>query len=146
MRQDFTTRDMRHTFPPAERVRLAEDLSHNMILKKQCDMEFDKLKTAHTAKIATYDSVINDVARKLCEGWEYRDIPVKQLWNDPEIGKKTIVRMDTGEVVGVEDMTDDERQERLSFCSSGELPPPEKSAEELFPIPQESKSTEKGIQ
>ena len=120
MRQDFVMRDMRHTFPPPERVRLAEDLSHEMITLHQLETEFDKLKTAHTAKAKERECTIRDLARKLCEGWEYRDIPYRQLWNDPEVGKKTVVRLDTGEVVAVEDMADDERQERLPLEAESE--------------------------
>lgn len=136
MRLDVTTRDMRHNYAPAERVRLAEDLSREMIQKVQLETEFGKLKATHTAKVARHDSVIHDLARKLCEGWEYRDVPVRYLWNDPEIGKKTIVRLDTGEVVCVEEMTEDERQESFGFAQSSELPPPPKT--ELFEAPPET--------
>ena len=124
MRLDTTTRDLRHTYPQAERVRLAEDLSREMLLLYQAETEFEKLKAAHTAKTKTTESTIRDLARKLCEGWEYRDVPVRQLWNDPEIGKKTIVRLDTGEVVAIEDMTHDDRQESFGFVETASVPKP----------------------
>lgn len=110
MRDDFILRDLRHTFPQPERVRLAEDLAHEMIQLYQLEQEFAKLKAAHAAKVAERESTIRDLSRKLCEGWEYRDVKCKVLWNDPEDGKKSIVRLDTGEVVAVEDMSFEERQ------------------------------------
>jgi len=35
--------------------------------------------------------------------------------NTPNVGEKTIIRMDTGEIVRVEPMTEDERQEEIEF-------------------------------
>ncbi len=112
-RPDYVIRDLRHSFPAPERVRLAEDLSHEIVLRNQLEQEFSKLKATHADKIGKHDSTICHLTRKLCEGWEVRDIRCKVLWNDPADGQKTIVRMDTGEVIATEEMTFDERQDVL---------------------------------
>ena len=116
MKPEFIFRDLRHTFPQAERVRLAEDLSHEIVLRDQLEVEFSKLKSAHADKVSKHDSTIRDLTRKLCEGWEYRDVKCKVLWNDPADGQKTIVRLDTGEVLAVEEMTFEEKQDDLPLA------------------------------
>jgi len=45
--------------------------------------------------------------------WENRDVECLIEFHKPVVGQKTKVRTDTGEIVGVEDMTEDEKQERL---------------------------------
>jgi len=49
-------------------------------------------------------STIRDLSRKLSDGWEIRDVVCRLLPNEPEAGKRTIVRVDTGELVAIEDM------------------------------------------
>jgi hypothetical protein len=52
------------------------------------------------------DSVCN-------QKWENRDVECLVDFHKPVVGQKTTIRTDTGEIVGVEDMTEDEKQERL---------------------------------
>jgi hypothetical protein len=113
VRLDITTVDLRHKFDPQERIRLAEDLAHTMLTKQSACKLFASAKKAHEEAVEKLDATITDLSRKLCEGWEYRDIRCKVLWNDPEIGKKTFVRLDTGEIAKIDDMTDAERQDPL---------------------------------
>lgn len=113
MRPDNITRDFRHHFDPAERVRLAEDLAHELITRAESCRLFAIVKKAHDEAIEKIESKINHVTRLLCEGWEYRDVPCKVLYNNPRDCEKTIVRLDTGEEVAVEPMTEEEKQESL---------------------------------
>src|SRR5262249_33052623 len=45
--------------------------------------------------------------------WENRDVECLVEFHKPVVGQKTTIRTDTGEIVAVEDMTEDEKQERL---------------------------------
>ena len=113
MRADMVTRDLRHSFDPKERIRLAEDLAHELIVRAEACRLFAVAKKAHDEAVGKLESTISDLTRKLCEGWEYRDIKCKVLWNSPREGIKTLVRLDTGEEVAQEEMTFDEKQESL---------------------------------
>jgi len=90
------TRDFRHTLTPQERVRNAEDLAHELTTRTQAQKLFAAAKKAHDSNIEALDTKIAHLARLLCEGWEYRDVLCKVLYNSPREGEKTIVRLDTG--------------------------------------------------
>jgi hypothetical protein len=113
MREEITTRDLRHHFDPKERVRLAEDFAHELLTLKSAQAAFGIARKAHDEAVEKLQSRMADLSRKLCEGWEYRDIRCRVLFNDPQIGQKTFMRIDTGEVVGIEEMTHEEKQEPL---------------------------------
>ena len=46
---------------------------------------------------------------------ELRPVDCAVQMNNPRVGEKTIVRLDTGEMVKIEMMTDYERQEEIDF-------------------------------
>lgn len=115
LRLDTITRDFRHSFDPKERIRLAEDLAHELISRAELMRTFAVLKKTHDEKVEKVDSAIGHLTRVLCEGWEYRDVKCKVLWNKPKDRQKTIVRLDTGEQVAIESMTEDECQEELGL-------------------------------
>lgn len=70
--------------------------------KKQMNDEFKFRASAVEAELGTLANAINS-------GTEFREVEVEERWGEPEPGKKTIVRLDTHETLGVE------------FLSSGEL-------------------------
>lgn len=61
--------------------------------------------------------------------WENRDVECLVEFHKPVVGQKTTIRTDTGEIVSVEDMTEDEKQEELFEEKAefekvvGEIPP-----------------------
>lgn len=67
------------------------------------------------AKIDTKDAEIGVLGNHINNGYEYRYIQCTVILNQPNSGKKTIVRNDTNETVRVEDMTPDEMQSELEF-------------------------------
>jgi hypothetical protein len=56
---------------------------------------------------------MRSLAKAIKRRGEDRDIDCLAKFHDPQIGFKTIVRLDTGEIVKTEPMTDDERQDNL---------------------------------
>jgi len=60
---------------------------------------------------ATSGTLARDIKRRN----EERLVDCVVEWNKPNVGEKTIVRLDTGEMVKIEVMTDDERQDEIEF-------------------------------
>ena len=80
-------------------------------------MEDDKKQKNH--EFAERIDGLNNKIRKdrtiLVQGYEYKWIPCRVLYNFPKDGEKTLVRQDTGEEVRIEDMTFAECQEALAL-------------------------------
>ena len=100
----LTTRDLRYQYDEKEHVRLAEDLAHEITVLANAEKLFGVAKAAHKEAVERMGATIRDLSRKLSDGWEIRDVVCRLLPNEPEAGKRTIVRADTGEIVAVEDM------------------------------------------
>jgi hypothetical protein len=66
-------------------------------------------------RIASLRADTSSLARKFNSGYEYRNIECKVLYHEPSPAQKTIMRLDTGEVVKVQAMTFNELQEILPF-------------------------------
>jgi hypothetical protein len=68
--------------------------------------QLNERKKRLQAEEVRLDSICN-------QKWENRDVECLVEFHKPVVGQKTTVRTDTGEIVSVEDMTEDEKQERL---------------------------------
>jgi|SRR6478609_2211574 len=69
-------------------------------------------------RIASLRADTSSLARKFNSGYEYRNIECKVLYHEPLPAQKTIMRLDTGEVVKVQAMTFNELQEILPFAET----------------------------
>ena len=67
------------------------------------------------AKIDTKDAEIAILGSHINNGYEYRNVVCTAIFNQPNTGKKTIMRNDTQEVVRIEDMTANEMQAEIEF-------------------------------
>jgi elongation factor P hydroxylase len=65
------------------------------------------------AKIAAVDARLQSLAGVISSGYEYRNVTCTEYLGDPEPDKKRIVRDDTGEQVGLEEMSQAEMQREL---------------------------------
>ncbi|MDD4989653.1 MAG: hypothetical protein PHV42_04485, partial [Candidatus Pacebacteria bacterium] len=61
------------------------------------------------------EAEISIESNKISTGVEYRRINREASVNYPEAGKKTVYRVDTGEELGIQDMTLQELQRELPF-------------------------------
>jgi hypothetical protein len=90
-------------------------------LAREAQMVYDltqkKKELAASIKVAITeaDGRAASLARKINERHEYRDAECTARLNTPRVGWKTIVRVDTGEVIREDRMTVDELQEKLAF-------------------------------
>lgn len=123
MTEFLITRDLRYQYSEHEHVRLAEDLAHAIVAMDSAVKLFERAKAAHKEARERMESEIRDLSRKLSDGWEIRDVHCHLLPNDPEPGKRTIVRVDTGEVIAVEYM---------ETGRSIDAPPPDKLFETVI--------------
>lgn len=80
-----------------------------------CRTEADKKRIVADigAKIAALEAELGSLAGKITSGYEFRDVPCTVYLGTPEPDKKTIVRDDSGETVGIEAMTPAEMQREL---------------------------------
>lgn len=83
---------------------------------------FDELEDAKksvtsefTSKLNTARGNISKLSSNINNGYEYRAVDCTVELNTPEVGQKTIVRTDTGEIVRIEAMNSREKQGNLNF-------------------------------
>lgn len=112
-RPETVPQSLRCPLNEQEKVSFGESLAR--FLEDLEDLEEQKVATAATikAQIEGTQKAITKARKILSAGYEYRWITCKVLYNAPSNRQKTILRLDTGEEVRVEDMTDDECQENL---------------------------------
>jgi hypothetical protein len=65
------------------------------------------------AAIKTAEKTVFDLQEKLSQGYELVEVEVMALMNEPEPGRKQIIRIDTSQVLRVEMMTPRELQQSL---------------------------------
>jgi hypothetical protein len=115
-RPEFVDQNLKCLLSDVQKIRTAEALARS--LQERETLEEEKKAQAH--ELAERMDGINKSIKKgsitLQNGYEYRWISCKVLYNDPKPGEKTLVRMDTGEVVRVEDMSFAECQETLPLA------------------------------
>lgn len=110
-----TTRTCRVQYTDAERLELGKKLaeSHNDLAKINAD--FDSVKTEFKAKISAEEARIVDLSNKVSSG--HRMEPVKCKWrmDQPKVGMKELVRLDTNEVIETLEMTEHDKQAELNL-------------------------------
>jgi hypothetical protein len=85
----------------------------------------------------------SELAHQIKRRGENRPVQCLVEFHKPNVGEKTIIRLDTGEQVRVEPMTEDERQEEIEFDlsdskddiaklieSANDVPPPQPPTDE----------------
>ncbi len=75
--------------------------------------EKEEVVSAIKARASKIESEVSDLSQNLNKGYEYRDIECTVEYHKPENGKKTVTRLDTGELVEVTPMDAHEMQEQL---------------------------------
>jgi hypothetical protein len=98
-------RTLRYDFTAVE----VHDLSMALAGKNKEIVTLKKQKSSvvseYTAKINAAEASCNDLSNKVADGYEHRDVDCEVIFNQPDNGKKTIIRKDSNTLVGVEAMT-----------------------------------------
>jgi hypothetical protein len=87
-------------FTPEERAELSDRMCRAIALKLEKEEEFKVIKKQFSEEIEAQQLEVNRLARRLNFGYEHRNVVCEMLLNQPEAGKKTLIRTDVpGEVV-----------------------------------------------
>ena len=70
------------------------------------------------AKTSAIESELASLAGKISTGYEFRYVNCTETLGEPAADKKRVVRQDTGELVGIEDLTAAEMQRELVTTES----------------------------
>lgn len=97
-------------FSNAERLDLAEQLARAAQSRQDAEDQKKAKDAEHKDTLEGLNLSIKRLTRKLTTGSEMRNVPCKWLLEDPTANEKTLVRLDTGEVVRVVQMQDHDRQ------------------------------------
>jgi hypothetical protein len=112
-RNEKCTEYLRYQFTAEETTENAKDLARRTMAL--AELELKKKQLAADIKAET-DKVTAEVARLsrfVNDEYDFRMISCLIEYNSPKVGKKTIVREDTGEIVRNEDMAGAEMQDEL---------------------------------
>jgi hypothetical protein len=99
-----------------DQIRDKSDLLAEKIDEKgKIEEEKKSVMTGYKQRLELADAEIGLLAHHIRQKFEYQMVRCVAIMDEPTFGKKTIRRLDTGETVGVETMTNDDRQLVMSF-------------------------------
>jgi hypothetical protein len=119
MRPDTVTKAVKHTFDNGELLTMADAITESVQRLgevKRAKADADKLRSKDEMEQQT--GTITKLSGMYRRGYEFRDVDCKVLYNSPEVGEKTFVRIDTGEEVSTDNMTEEEKQETLPLANA----------------------------
>lgn len=106
LKYEFTRREIQEL--GTELARATQEAAELEQRKKEITAS---LKSEIEAKAGT----MARLARLVTTGYEHRDVECAVKFHEPKTGVKTIIRLDTGETVRVDPMTEKELQQSLPF-------------------------------
>lgn len=93
----------------------AEELASKYSRVVRMEDEKKSVAAGYKSRIDVLLAEINLLATHVSEKCEYQNIGCRAFFDSPHYGEKTIYRCDTGEIVGTEAMTNEDRQMVLKF-------------------------------
>lgn len=112
---NHTKRHLRVELTMQELLNVASDLAANQVTLAWLKSEQKRIAAEMSAKIKGKELDVQLLTAKIQERSEYRDIDCAEHLDTPIPGRKTIVRIDTGEHITIEDMTAAEMQRNLEM-------------------------------
>lgn len=111
-----TTEYLKYAFSEEETRANAKELARKNQQLTELDLKRKQLVSDLKAEAETMNADAARLARWVNDEYGFRLVDCEVLLDDPESGTKTIVRIDTGEIVKTEKMTSDELQQSLQFA------------------------------
>ncbi len=108
----------------------ARDLARANSRKASIDQQKKEADAQLKAEIQAQESIIARLSALINSGHEYRNIECRVELDTPTSGRKTIVRLDTGEIVSEKPMTDADRQMVMDLQTAAEAAEEEARAKE----------------
>ena len=112
------TEFLRCEFSDEEITQAAKDLAKANQMKSTLEQRKKEVDASLKADIESQNSTIARLAQMISVGFEYRDVECRVDLDTPEAGRKTIIRLDTGEEVKVVLMTDQDKQMALELAQA----------------------------
>lgn len=106
-----------YRFDQQEIVDMAKEMAKVRRDKALLETEAKGVAETYKGKITVLDGRGATLANLITQGFDYKLIPCCYEMNMPEEGKKTTIRMDTFEIVRVEDMSPADKQMVLDLDS-----------------------------
>jgi hypothetical protein len=115
MRADTITLGVEEKYSAEERAEIANNLAAAVAEAEAVSGEKKASDAAFNGRIKAAEEKVSALARQYNKGCEVAQIGCDIRYDMPEVGKKSYVRMDTGETVEVHDMSWEEKQDTLQF-------------------------------
>ena len=104
---------LRCDFTDAEIIDLSKKLARQISEHSAAERELKEVSTQLKANVTAKETAVAFTAGLVQNGYEYRTIECRRYFDHPEKGKKSLVRMDTGDVVSTDRMSGDDLQGQL---------------------------------
>lgn len=101
------------TLTNAEKLAVGEGLARAQQKLRAKQEELKEVQAQVKAEIAKVEADIGLQSSTLANGYEYRNVDCEVRFHDPKQGMKTLVRLDTGEMLQPTRMNSDECQVHL---------------------------------
>jgi hypothetical protein len=137
------TLTLRCEYTDAELAFKRDELSTVIVRQAEVEQSKAAVNRGFKEELDGLYSRASELAHQIKARGESRDVECLVEFYKPNVGEKTIIRLDTGELVRVEVMTEDERQEEFGFdveardqikdlidSATTELPPPPQPIDE----------------
>jgi len=116
-RTEEITEYLKYTFTDTEILELSKGLAKHNQDMGELEAEKKRITADFSAKIQREQAEIDSIARKVYSGYEFRNVKCHVNYHSPRENFKTIIRLDSGELVKEEAMTPAEKQEILPFIA-----------------------------
>lgn len=117
-------RTLQCKFTRDEILLLGRELAEKTSLSKQIEADKKQVVKQFDARLAEVDAQISQISNNIQTGYEYRSVDCTETLGEPEESKKTVRRVDLGEVVEVREMTSEEKQRSIDFEKENDETPP----------------------
>jgi|SRR5579862_19611 len=115
MRQDTITLSIEEKFTPEQKTEIADQMASAVAEIETIASEKKVSDAAFKERSQRFEKQLSDLAHRYNKGCEVAQIGCDIRYDHPEPGKKSYVRMDTGELVETHDMSWEEKQETIQF-------------------------------
>lgn len=108
------TDHLKVVFTDGEIQKKGLELAQTMGEADQLEIEKKSVVSDYKGRIDAKKTIIKKLQDEVNNGYAYLPVKCELKYNEPGPGQATIVRLDNGETVNVRDMTNDERQVRIT--------------------------------
>ena len=111
---DILTKEVKCLLTQEELLDYSKQLAKNQQDKYEAESHKKSVVADCNDKIARLDSEMHALSRKINSGYEYRMTKCQYVF-DWERLTKTLIRIDTGEIVDIRPVTDEDKQQSLNM-------------------------------